>query len=303
MFKAYILSYSFNTLIRYSNSAKVFFAENKKLPISTSSLNLYLISEAEKGRTYTSIESILQAIKFVSKFLGFTTESLTSKQINLFLRKYCNLTVKRRDGFQKSDLYNLWEKIYQKGGYINLSKSDLRSFVIINFCYATLARFDCASQIKLENLEYQNNVFKITVPKSKTDQQGNGQKIYLAHKPKFSPHRLLCDYIHIFNLSEESYLFPPLKWNKIDKAWISVENKQLSYSAAYTGFKKLMKKFGINSTFLSLHSPRIGATTDMFQSGVSHHIIDKRGRWRDPKTKFIYAKDSEQFLINTICKL
>ena len=75
----------------------------------------------------------------------------------------------------------------------------------------------------------------------------------------------------------------------------------MSYSAASTGFKKLKEKFRINST--CLYSPRIGGPTDMFQSGVSDHIIDKRGRWRDPKTKFIYAKDSEQFLINTICKL
>ncbi len=58
----------------------------------------------------------------------------------------------------------------------SLSKSDLRSFVIIYFCYATLARFDCSSQIKLENLEYQNNDFEITVPKSKTEITGQWSK-------------------------------------------------------------------------------------------------------------------------------
>ena len=59
--------------------------------------------------------------------------------------------------------------------------------VMLIYCYSILARFDCASNIKIEHLTFEENVFKINVPKSKTDQEGNGQSFYLLHESVTSP--------------------------------------------------------------------------------------------------------------------
>ena len=153
----------------------------------------------------------------------------------------------------------------------------------------------------MKDLTFENEVFCINVPKSKTDQVGNSQKIYLAHSSVYSVHRLLCDYIRILHIdTDEFYLFPPLIWDKTSKRWVPKRNERLSYSSAARGFKNLMSHFGLQTKFLGLHSPRIGATTDMFQNGVDDYIIDKRGRWKNPSTKYVYAKDSERHVINTV---
>ena len=70
----------------------------------------------------------------------------------------------------------------------------------------------------------------------------------------------------------------------------------------YSSFKVLLKKFRIPNNHFSLHSPRIGGTTDAFDAQVPGHIIDRRGRWKDPKTKYIYAQNSEQDLQEFILK-
>ena len=299
--KAYILSFSLNTIKKYANASYDFFKKSKSsLPLKKCDLNLFLINEAEKGRSYNSLENSLLAFKFISNFLSFPNDHFSTKQIQMFLKKFCKKTCRRRDGFQKTHLNQLWTKINEKGGYSCLTKCQLRTFVMLVFCYSTLARFDCTSNIKIEHLTFEENVFKITVPKSKTDQEGNGQRIYLLHESVNSPHRLLCDYIRIFDLDCDYFLFPPLKWDMIKKSWIPEKGKSISYSSAYVNFKKLLTDFGFTPDFLSMHSPRIGSTTDMFQAGVKGYIIDKRGRWKDPKTKFTYAKDSENHLIQKI---
>ena len=58
--------------------------------------------------------------------------------------------------------------------------------------------------------------------------------------------------------------------------------------------KKINKKFGLDENSFSLHSCRIGATTDSLIKGLPLHIIDKRGRWKDPAMKLVYTKETDQ---------
>ena len=156
--------------------------------------------------------------------------------------------------------------------------------------------------MKVQDLEFIKSCVKINVPKSKTDQIGLGQMIYLPEKDKFCPIKLLCIYLFKFDLCEKSnaYLFSSLKWNKDSKIWYANCTSKLSYSAAYTGFKQILRKFDLDPKNFSLHSPRIGGTTDAFKANMPHHIIDRRGRWRNPGTKFLYSKDSEQNIIDAV---
>jgi hypothetical protein len=76
-----------------------------------------------------------------------------------------------------------------------------------------------------------------------------------------------------------------------------LHDKPLSYSAAYAGFKDLLRLGGLDPDSYSLHSPRAGGTTDAFNAGVPLHIIDIKGRWRCPASKFVYARPSDAVIV------
>ena len=189
----------------------------------------------------------------------------------------------------------MWDN-KEKIGFENYSVANKRTFMMINFLYYTLCRFDDLKSIKCKHLNYENDIFTIHVSKSKTDQGGRGQKVYLPHKKNRSPHRLLCEYMQIFKLQANDYLFSPLKWNKTVKIWDIQKEKAISYSAAYTNFKSYLKFCNIDNKGLSLHSPRIGAMVDLFESRAPDHLIDKRGRWKSTQTKHIYNQPTEDSL-------
>ncbi len=69
----------------------------------------------------------------------------------------------------------------------------------------------------------------------------------------------------------------------------------MSYGAAYSGFKKLLKFAGFQPTDYALHSARRGATSDAFRCNVPNHIIDLKGRWKCASTKYryLYVKPNE----------
>ena len=303
--QAHILRYSLNTLKNHRNNFLKYadFCSGRIFPIDIGHLNSFLLTKAEEGKTYVSIKSFVNSVKFISSFLGydFPSESVTYNFL-FFLRKLCNKTVRsERIGFQKKHVLHLYHDISLNGGLTKLTPLELRSFMLIVFCYCTLARFDCAANIKLENVAFLTDYVHCKVPKSKTDQFGDGQKVFLVNLPELKTIHILAEYIFLLKLdSDEFFLFPTLKWDKMLKLWRPKKNKKLSYSAAYSGFKSLLKRFGMGGLPFSLHSPRIGGTTDAFQSGTPGYVIDKRGRWKNPNSKFVYAKDSDEHLANIV---
>ena len=76
-----------------------------------------------------------------------------------------------------------------------------------------------------------------------------------------------------------------------------IHEKALSYSAAYACFKELLALGGLNPSDYGLHSPRAGGTTDAFCANVPSYIIDLKGRWRCPASKFAYAKPSDREIV------
>ena len=165
-------------------------------------------------------------------------------------------------------------------------------------------RFDCVKNLKLSCLKFHKDYVEINIPKSKTDQECNGQKAYLVSTgSEFDPYFLLCQYLYKFNElfgSSDEYLLPMFKYDSNLKQWKIDSNKMLTYSAAYKPFKMFLKSFGINPIGLSLHSMRIGGTTEDFARGIPDYLIDLRGRWRDPKTKKTYCKTKIKTLVKSV---
>ena len=230
--------------------------------------------------------------------------SKTFSNIVNYLEKFSVVNRFNRIGFRKDKLLCLWNCIISAGGLKSLSKCELRTFVFIKFCYYTMCRFNCVSKIRTEHLLFETDYVKILIPNSKTDQSSEGQFVYLPMLSEFCPVKLLCNYMYMYNMEslESPFLFPPLHWEKDLKIWKPVNNKPVSYTVCLKAFKSLLHKFNMSSSKLSLHSFRVGATTDAFEAGMPAHIIDRRGRWKNPNTKYLYVKCSDVDLVQTVRK-
>jgi len=152
---------------------------------------------------------------------------------------------------------------------------------------------------------FETDYFKIRISRSKTDQGGRGEWVFVPKNPHgfLDPHMLLCIYLHKMgfdNCPGEVYLFPPLAWDAKAREHGIVTGKKLSYAAAYKCFKTLLSSAGLDPRKFGLHSPRIGAATDAFFNKVPDYVIDLQGRWKSHATKYRYLRLDEKRLVDQI---
>ena len=139
--------------------------------------------------------------------------------VKRFMEKVCPHVSKKKAEFGSMEVRQCWDKIDSKsGGIQNLSRLELRTFVMAVFQHKTFCRFNDISKIKLEDIIYHLDYFSVRICCSKTDQGGKGQSVFLAKSASAvrDPHMLMCLYLQTMGFDEVPdgeavYLFPPLK--------------------------------------------------------------------------------------------
>ena len=305
-----VLCFSKNTWLSMLNGMNKYFdfcvdREIITFPVDVNNLQLCLIDLVKKGKSIQVVENVVDSVVFCSNFIGWnlTTKDKIFKNV---LKSFSKLAVRKNnrvEGMEAKEIKILWEKVLSFGGIEKLSLLEFRTFMMINFCFHTLCRFSCCSVVKTSNLKYYRNYFQVNIPKSKTDQEATGQETVLVkNEGKYDPHMLLCLYLQVVSPNgEDVHLFSPLKYDRECKVW-TFDDRSLSYSAAYSSFKKFMSKFGLDPKMFSLHSPRVGGTTNLFQNKVSKRIINKVGRWKSSRSKYIYGRDKHKYIVKHLLK-
>ena len=84
--------------------------------------------------------------------------------------------------------------------------------------HSTFCRFSDVASLKVDDLLYDEDFFRINIDFSKTDQEGDGQYCILPNNYRSrNPHMLMCLYLKTMGFSElddkveHAFLFPPLK--------------------------------------------------------------------------------------------
>jgi hypothetical protein len=91
----------------------------------------------------------------------------------------------------------------------------LRTFVLAVIQYSSFCRFSDLAVVKLTDVIFELDYFKIVIQYSKTDQAGHGQEAYVLKSVDTvrDPHMLMCLYLQrldTYNI-DDLYLFPPLR--------------------------------------------------------------------------------------------
>ena len=108
LIKAQILRFSMNTLkMHHSNMRKYSrYISGDILPIDTGTLHSFLLEEAENGRSFISIESCLNSLRFISNFLGYEIiENAALKNLFYFSKNFVRKNLFLRELVFKRDTF------------------------------------------------------------------------------------------------------------------------------------------------------------------------------------------------------
>jgi integrase len=153
-------------------------------------------------------------------------------------------------------------------------------------------------RLRMENLRFSPEGLAVTVPQSKTDQEGEGQTVgipYGSH-PESSPVRALGAWIDQSGITE-GYLFPALgRWGR-EAADSPITDHQLAKI-----IKRLAREAGLDPALFSGHSLRSGLATSAAEGGASERSIMEQTRHRSLKQIRKYIRRGSLFQDNAAAR-
>jgi site-specific recombinase XerD len=223
LFQAKVLAYATSTWVSHSTAFQEFvkFCDSRQinpLEVTPHSVNVFLLVLAQNGKSIGAIENIMNSMSFCFKFL-FLEDVLASSivsPIKTFVDKVCPKQTNLKAPFAHREVRKLWDYIESK--YNNLSEVpfvDLRTFVLAVIQYSSFCRFSDLAVVKLSDIVFDLDYFKIVIQNFKTDQAGHGQEAYVLKSVDkiWDPHMLMCLYLQrldSYNI-DDLYVFPPLQ--------------------------------------------------------------------------------------------
>jgi hypothetical protein len=225
LFQSRVLAFAQSTWKTHVSACKdflVFCAARKVHSLTTgpSIVHLFLLHAGQIGKSYGYVERFASAYAFFSRFF-LTSYGLdpVTVQIQKFLQKACPVVSNKKDAFGSAEVRAVWDSIDKKsGGIPGLTKIELRTFVMAVFQHKTFCRFSDLAVVKLDDVFYTDDYFKVKISCSKTDQKGEGHEVFLVKSASSyrDPHMLMCLYLSAMGFEdapegEVVYLFPPLK--------------------------------------------------------------------------------------------
>jgi len=223
LFKSRVLAYAKQTWTNHASNIwpLIEYCFDRRIGFFTctaSVINLFQLYLAESGKSYQTIERILSSVAFIYRFflVPNAVADPAVAEVKRFTKKACINRQNKKSAFGSAEIRKIWAALDEKkGGVEKLNCHDLRTFVMAVFQHKTFCRYSDLKSIKISDVQFHCDYFKILVRFSKTDQGGLGSYVYLAKPTSGSrdPHTLLCYYFMKMNFAEEDdmYLFPPLK--------------------------------------------------------------------------------------------
>jgi hypothetical protein len=181
------------------------------------SYNLFMLSLAQKGITVAALDNKCNSVSFCFRF--FMLRDITADPvigpIKRFTLKVCPKSSNVKSPFGGTEVRKIWDHIERK--YSNLSQVpifELRTLVLTVMQYKSFCRFSDQAVVKLSDVIFDIDYFKIVIQYSKTDQNGSGQVAYVLKSVDRlrDPHMLMCLYLHRLDSYDvdDLFLFPPL---------------------------------------------------------------------------------------------
>lgn len=255
----------------------------RAIPATAIMVSDFLSAQAELGINASTLNRRIAAIKYMHEAKGYqspTTDKLVSATLKGIRRS------QRKPPTQKKAATA--DKIYAM-----LSHCDTRSLAgkrdkaLLLLGFAGAFRRSELAALTLADLEFVEQGIHVTVPYSKTDQDGAGQKIAIL-SGKLDITGVLSDWLDSADIHEGPLFRPLTKGGRL-------RNQALSDKSVANLVKKYAAKAGLDAAEFSGHSLRSGFVTSAAEAGANLFKIMDISRHKNVSTVRRYVRTAEAF--------
>lgn len=280
-------STSENTRRSYRSAIRQFERWGGKLPTNSAELVRYLVSKSEEANPQT-LSMHLTAIKQWHLYQGLkdpVSEPLVKKTLEGIRR----IHGKPKQKAQALRLEHIAKMVAElsKG---SISHKQLRDTALLLIGYFGAFRRSELVAITVEHLIFEPEGLLIKLPKSKTDQTGDGQIKAIPYSGQsICAVRALKEWLSVSEISE-GFVFRAIN------RWDHIQPGGLGASAINDILKSLGRKCGFDFVpNLSSHSLRRGMSTSAARANISFELIKKQGGWKSDSTVWEYIDEGNRF--------
>ena len=260
-------------------------ASLEALPSSPETIARYFSAQAIEGIAPKSLVRRRAAIRWMHETAGHnspTTHPLVRQTMRGIMREVGNGARDQKQPIVADQLADMLRRV-------DVSKlAGLRDRALLLVGFSGAFRRSELSTIKVEHLRYQSAGVAIFLPRSKTDQDGNGRTVPIFNGARFRPVDALREYIEAAGIVD-GYVFRGRTNNG------KVRTAAISHQAIADIIKRYAALAGLDPAEVSGHSLRAGfVTTGVMHDANLFKLMEVTGH-KEVKTLKGYARIAEQF--------
>ena len=250
----------------------------RKLGLKDATIAKYLVSSYESGLSHSTCSQCVAAVKWLGRETG--TSGLVGNTTSLVLK---GIARSGKHGFGQvkglgwKDTDRVIDIQYRKG-----TPAGFRNAAMIAMGSDALLRVSEIQAVTVGELEINvnsNGASLLTIPRSKTDQEGIGEKKLLGPRTTELIERWL----------RTSEIRNGKVFRRLSKAGKTI-GRDLTATSVRRIIKSSIAEAGLNGRY-SGHSLRVGSTRSLAAQGASLIEIMEEGRWKSARMAAHYASD------------
>jgi integrase len=257
----------------------------RALPASPGTVAVYAAFLARQGRKVSTIEQALAAIGAAHEAAGYdaTNKASAVKTVMQGIRRNLGVAPKRKQAITKDMLAALVSPLGKR-------TKDLRDRALILVGFAGAFRRSELVSLRVEDVEQQERGLLVRVPRSKTDQEGQGQlkAIFYAREKALCPVRALREWLEASGI-KEGYIFQSLTKGG------NTTGRPLDGGDVARIIHRLQRQTGLETFDFSGHSLRAGFVTEATRNQKSDRAIARQTGHKTRKMIDVYSREEEIF--------
>lgn len=280
-----------NTRRTYQSSIRHFEKWGGLLPANESMVMRYLLDHAEhlNPRTLSLRLTALRQWHHLQGFPDPTDHPEVRKTLNGIARLHGQPKNKAKT-FRLPHLEKIIEQFDQT---VSLKATRDRALLLVGF-FGAFRRSELVA-IEIEHLTWETEGLLITLPRSKTDQTGEGKvKAFPRSNSPLCPVSAVRLWLEASNLQQGPLFRGITRWGKLKSQSLNPASVNLILKAA-------AKNAGLAfAPELSSHSLRRSLATNAHRSGASFESIKRQGGWSHDGTVWEYIEEAQHFEDNAV---
>lgn len=254
------------------------------LPAAPETVARFLAAQASVGIKPATLIRRLAAIRMAHEMIGHLSPT-EHKGVKAVVKG-----IKREKGIaQRKKAPATAERIESMIAHCDInSLIGLRDKALLLLGFAGAFRRSELVALTVKDIERTPEGMKVTVRKSKTDQEGLGQVVAILNGSRFRVVDTLMAWLSAANITD-GYLFSPVKKGN------KVQSMSLTGRSVATIVKRYAEKAGLTVEDFSGHSLRSGFITSGAAAGADLFKLMEVSRHKKPETVIGYVRESKLF--------